>query len=200
MIGANQDARASSIASAVLDTNQNARASSIASRFRAIEAARREKRLCLDALARWAGVASSTYNRALRGICLPSSRTLDKLEAALAGGRPKLSAPDLHTIFRGYLVTAAHALGLDPEVVTASDPGRRATNDPVWARCAHARALAVYCMGMEHGLGPSALGRAAGVTKQAVSIMLKRVEDLRDDPAVDALVEKAGRLISGRAA
>ena len=70
----------------------------------------------------------------------------------------------------------------------------RITNKlPAFVKTVEGRAI----RGMNDAL-TAGTAEAAGMTKQAVSECLKRVEDLRDDPAIDALVERVSRLISGR--
>lgn len=100
--------------------------------------------------------------------------------------------------YRGFLAVLAREQGLDPEAVAASQPSLSKVSDPAWLAAARVRALAVYCTCVELDVPGRRVAQAAGMTKQAVSECLKRVEDLRDDPAIDALVERVSRLISGR--
>lgn len=131
-------------------------------------------------------------------------RTLQKLAAALQGGRPlprsRAEACELlAATYRGYAALIARELGADPQKVLDSDPASRATASAEWALAAKVRALAVYCVVIEFAVPAARVAAAIGVTRAAASQMLRRVEDFRDDASVDALVERVGRLISGRA-
>jgi hypothetical protein len=148
-----------------------------------------------------AGIALTTYNRARRGR-IPRARTLKALENALRG-KVRVRRPDRRDVplaYNGHVAELCRRLGADAEKVLESDPGQRANSDPAWAAAARIRALAVYCTAIEFDVPAAAVARAIGVTRAAASAMLRRVEDLRDDPEIDALVERAGMLISGRAA
>lgn len=173
--------------------------------FSEIEAARVRGRISCRGLAQSAGVVVDVYYRARAGKTRPTKRTLGRLEKAL-GGAPRRRSVGTRNVepmlilstFRGWAAHFAGKLGVDPATALASDPGLRANSDPAWRLAAQVRELAAYCTVTELDLGAARVARAIGVTRAAVSLMLRRVEDQRDDPTVEEMVEAAARLISGR--
>lgn len=176
--------------------------------FSDIERARVENGIGVLAFCRAAGINYSVWHRAKRRGWQPRGLTLKRMETALLAanrrpskGRAAPVRPDLiAALYRAYVVTIAKARGLDPAAVLASDPGLRATLCAAWQQAAEIRAMAVYCTCIELDLQGAQVARALGLTRQAVSLMLRRVEDFRDDPLLDQLIEHSGALISGRAA
>lgn len=171
--------------------------------FMEIDRKRKASRRTVCALCREANIPVSTWWRVATGKKKAwRASTVRRLEAALAaqpGGRVKRVDTDLAlAAYRGHVAAISARLGIDPAEVVASIPSRSATQDPQWALAARVRALAIYCTVIEFNLPGAVLARAIGMTKQAVSWNLKRVEDLRDDPTVDQIIESVGRLIAAR--
>jgi transcriptional regulator with XRE-family HTH domain len=171
--------------------------------FQEIDARRKAKGIPAPVLCERAGIDYSTYHRGMRSTRQPRAATLAKLAAAL--DRDCLPTPARSTdaalilaTYRGWAAWFAAQTGIDAAGALASDPRLRANASPQWRRAAQVRELAVYCTVTELDLGGARVARAIGVTRAAVSLMLRRVEDARDDPSVDAMVEAAARLISGR--
>ncbi len=155
-------------------------------------------------LALRAGTKPDVYYRAARGKVVPRARTLRRWAMALALPEPSARAvPDMTqalilATFRGFAAHFAALHGLDAATALASDPGLRANASASWRDAARVRELAVYCTVTELNLSGSKVAAAIGLTKQAVSLMLRRVEDLRDQPVWDAQIAAAAALISGR--
>jgi transcriptional regulator with XRE-family HTH domain len=173
--------------------------------FQEIEALRRRGGLTVNELCRRACVWPSTYRRSLARTHAPHGRTLARLEAALGQrGRPKRPSSDnselVLSAYRGWAAHFASLLRIDVGRALASDPGLRANASAEWRQAAQVRELAVYCVVTELNLGGAKVARAIGVTRAAVSLMLRRVEDARDDPTLSEMIEQAAALISGRAA
>lgn len=170
--------------------------------FEEIDAQRRRIGVSVPELCRRAKVNYSTWWRATTGRKSPRPSTLVRLRRGLnapaSPRRPRDNATLILTTFRGYAAHFAILLGADPAIALASEPGKRSNASPAWRLAAEVRELAVYCTVVELDLRGAPVARAIGVTKAAVSQMLRRVEDDRSDPKVDAMVEAAGRLISGR--
>ncbi len=171
--------------------------------FQSIDQERVANNLSVRAVCKFAGVPITTYWRIATGRARPRPATLWRLQDAIKVARKgdrQAAAPKslLVGTYRGFLALIAREQGLDPEAVAASQPSLSKVSDPAWLAAARVRALAVYCTHVELGVPGRRVAEAAGMTKQAVSECLKRVEDLRDDPAIDALVERVSRLISGR--
>jgi transcriptional regulator with XRE-family HTH domain len=174
--------------------------------FPTIDAKRKAAGFTVAALCRKAQVPISTYWRVAKGRKKRwRDATVEKFQAALVGqscpGRaPEPTAPPDHlaSIYRAYVAILSPELGADPETVLASDPSLRATSSPQWREAARVRAIAVYCVSIELAVPAARVAAAIGVTRAAASAMLRRVEDFRDDPEIDALVERVGKLVSGR--
>lgn len=177
--------------------------------FANIDAQRRAAGMTVAGLCRKARVPISTYwriakrrNKQWRGA------TVEKFQVALASstaapppGTPKARRDDgslILSLYRAYAALIAREIGADASSVLASDPSLRATSSPEWQAAARIRALAVYCVSIELSVPAARVAVAIGVTRQAASLMLRRVEDFRDDPEIDALVERVGKLVSGR--
>jgi hypothetical protein len=153
-------------------------------------------------LCRRAHVPVSTYWRVATGRKKGWwPQTIKKLEAALDGRDLPRTRADadrvIGDLFRAYVVIFAKELGHAEEVL-GSDPQARANLDAQWRANAYVRALAVYCVTVELGVSGARVGRAIGLTRAAVSQINRRVQDFRDDPKIDALLERVGSLVSNR--
>ena len=171
--------------------------------FPEIDAARRRAKLSARELCARAGVHCYVYYRARLGQTRPRASTLARLRTGLERGAPKLSKRNdadavIRATFRGWCAYFAVRLGIDVAKTLGSDPKLRANASLEWRQAARARELSVYCTVTELDLPGARVARAIGVTRAAVSLMLRRVEDTRDDPAIEAMVEEAARLMSGR--
>jgi hypothetical protein len=140
-----------------------------------------------------AGVATSVFFEGLNGKTNMRPETLAKLNAAI--GRFKMAfAGDAgpmscHAAYRVSLVYAAAELKQNPKTALASDPSRKATSDPDWLAAAEVRRLAFWIATRMLGFNGSEVGRAAGVTRAAVSEAIKKIEDARDhDRQLDKLL------------
>lgn len=133
-----------------------------------------------------AGVGVRTFYDALQGTYTVRPDTLSKLNLALA--RFKMSyAGDpgpisVHACYRAALVIAAFQLKADARAVMFSDPGRKATADDEWRDASRVRQLAFWIANGLLGFPQADIARAAGVTRQAVS---KAIEKLEDDAGPD---------------
>jgi hypothetical protein len=167
-----------------------------------IENLRMAKGVSVNALCKKLGRAPGPYFRARSGRVKPRQPLLRLWRDAIEGKPlPKAKAVDkalIASTYRGFLAAISTEMQLDPKAVAASDPSLSRVSDPFWMAAARARAMAVYCTNIELGVPGTKVAEAAGMTKQAVSECLKRVEDLRDDPATDALVERVSQLLTGR--
>ncbi len=160
---------------------------------------RRAKGLSVFALCRAASVQPSTWWRLRTGRTARIRRgTVQKLLAALNDKPVERIALDDHhaprvirAIYRGHVLHIAALFGLRGEDVLDRPEARE-----FW----EVRALAMSCTSTDFGIRGADLARAIGVSKQVVSWNLKKAEDMRDDPKVDALVERMGRLIAAKEA
>jgi transcriptional regulator with XRE-family HTH domain len=147
-----------------------------------------------------AGVNHTVYWRALNGRVVVRRRTLDRLSAVLRGEELKRrQAVDFIALYRGVLAACSLFLGRDPVAIALADPkANRRGGAEEWSQAALARHVAVYIIQTEYCVTLATIGGVVGVTKQAVSKLLRRVEDLRDDPEFDALLNRAVIAISAR--
>lgn len=165
---------------------------------------RRALGIALHALLAAAGVGSRTWDYLRAGATVPQRRTLVKLSRALdqlAGAAPPPApAPAVVAAFwRAAVLFLAHEVGADPARALGDD-GQSCPQDPAWLAASRARQLAFYLAHVELRVSHSALAVAVGTTKQRVHKAVNRVEDLRDDDAIDALLERTSAFLSGRAA
>ncbi len=105
--------------------------------------------------------------------------------ARRARGLPELVA----STHRGYLAFFAGRLGFDALRVVERPKARA-----YWK----VRALALSATSVHHDIGASELARSVGESKQIVHWNLRKAEDMRDDPEIEALMREAARLIAGR--
>jgi transcriptional regulator with XRE-family HTH domain len=156
------------------------------------------------ALCRKAQVQPGTYYRLKTGKHAAKRRTLQRLAAALeAGPAPDRKAPApevLRQHFNLMLNTCAQAAGIPVPDALNVNPHANRPRDLNWIAAMRVRQLAVYLVITEGNVRGAELARAIGTTKQAVSKALRAVEDRRDDPALDRLLEIVAELLRGNPA
>lgn len=172
-----------------------------AARLTAIERQRRQAGLSQAELCAAADLSSEWYRTVLAAPQLARSSVLARLEAALRrlAGAGRDAAPLAAAVYAACLALAAMECGLDPAAVRAADPRRGATADPAWRQAALARQVALYAMNTMFGLRQRLIAAAAGLTPAAVCLALRSIEDRRDDAAMEALLVRLERLLTGAA-
>lgn len=141
-------------------------------------------------IARAAGINTTYLSDLVAGRRSPGAATIGKLRRAtphLKQGQNRQSA-ELSIKYRFALVVTAQALRLDPVMVQASIPSAKRAANMEWRGAAFARWLAWYLLNSSFGLCQADVARAAGVTKQAVSLAMGKIEERRDEPEFDALL------------
>lgn len=167
----------------------------------ALNARRAAQGVRIKDLCHAASVGAQTYWRMVRGLAEPQRRTLVKLERALdriERGAPLEQPP--HIIASFWCVATlffAAELDVSPDIALAPD-GASCPEDPVWLAGSRARQLGFYLTNTELGVSVTQLAKACGTTKQRVHKAVNRIEDLRDDPAIDQLLDRASVHLSGR--
>lgn len=91
------------------------------------------------------------------------------------------------------LHAAAQAFGVSPVVIAGAPFG------PHGGKAARARDFAIYLLSVEGNFGLAAAGRIVGISKQGVQKVVRRVELMRDDPALDGRVSEAETIMRGAA-
>lgn len=132
--------------------------------------------LCVQAAVGWA-----TWYAVQEGKQAPRADTLARLDAALnrfrlaTKGDPGPLA--VHSTYRTAMVLAATHLKTDARTALKADPAQKATSNAEWMKTAQVRRLAFWiCHGLL-GFKVTAIAKAAGVSKQAVSIGIQEIED-----------------------
>lgn len=80
----------------------------------------------------------------------------------------------------------------------AADPHANRPRDLNWLAAMHVRQVAIYVLNTEAAVRGADLAKALGVSKQAISKTLKAMEDKRDEPAFDALLNRVHELMNAR--
>lgn len=131
-----------------------------------------------------AGVGTRTWYDAIEGTKEARPATLAKLNLALQRYRLAYAGDTGPLTVRGAyiaaLMLAAQMLKSDAKAALFSDPARKATGDPQWLAAARVRRLAFWMANGLMGFKVSEIGRAAGLTKQAVSKAITDVGDSTD--------------------
>ena len=140
-----------------------------------------------------AGVGTTTWFEAMRGDKQMRPDTLAKLKAALDRFKRAFTGDpgplSVHSAVKMCLLYAATELRHSPKAVLAADPARKATSDPAWKAAAEARWVAWWIATRMLGISGADVGRAAGVSRAAVSEAVKQIEDARDeDKQLDRLL------------
>ena len=170
--------------------------------FGRLEKKRCELGVSIEVLAAAAEISWRTYERARAGERV-TARTLKKLGRALRAlerrrPAPKLDRPGAARVaYRGSLAVLAAMAGLDAAAIAAVDPRVPKPASAVWNAAIALQQRAVYLAVTEFGLPITLAAGAAGITKQGVSLWVRRVEDARDDPALDALLTRAAEFMAG---
>ena len=149
-----------------------------------------------------AHVSRPTWYRVRSGEVTPQRRTLVKLSRALdrLAGAPVEEEPALPMVaafWRAAVWFLAHELGADP-ARALDDAGQSCPQDPDWLKASRARQLAFYLAHTELSVSHSTLAAAVGTSKQRVHKAVMRVEDLRDELDLDALLDRASATLAGR--
>lgn len=163
----------------------------------AVEGARINAGLSRVALATAAGMTERRYRRIL-STQRARPETVAKLQGAVGLARRKAGAGprDMIALRAGAAALVASFYG-----VTAADalaaPGEERTGDARWLAAARARQAAIYLVHVTLACSQAELGRAFGVSKVAIHLAVRAVEDRRDDPAFNSLLTDAERLLGG---
>jgi hypothetical protein len=146
----------------------------------------------LQAIARVTELHPNYLSGVVSGQRKPSRATLGKLRLGLARLKARQMDGTFNdvTAYRAVLGLCALRLGADPGAVQASEPDAKQTQNLDWLAAAKARRLAQYLLSITLGASQAEVARIVGVTRQAVSLACREVEDWRDDPAKDALISE----------
>lgn len=157
----------------------------------AIDKKRAERNIPHDQFAQRAGISIWTWRDLRRGSHGPSPTTLRKLNAALEG---QVAPPSPPAVIKSYhrlvMRMLAQAKGLDPDAVAAVDLSTQRPQVPAWLEAARINNMAIYLTTVELQVENADFARALGISREAVRKARNKVEDLRDDPAIDELLTR----------
>lgn len=162
--------------------------STVSIRFAALDARRRAASIPLARLCAEGRIAERSYRNWLRGVTCPrpsSLRALDRALRRLAGEAMRDAPATRLALYRALVALVAAGEGLSPVQVLAANPQANAKGDAAWMRAAEVRHRAIYLLVTSHNMRMSQAAECAGISKQAVSKILRAVEDDRDDPDLD---------------
>ncbi len=103
-------------------------------------------------------------------------------------------------IYGGFLAQVSPFFKVTPDQVRAQNPRAATTADKTWSAIAHARQTAVYLTHAVGGIPQRTIARAIGLTEAAVCKAIQSIEDRRDDPALDRMIDQAAKAVAGRVA
>lgn len=175
-------------------------------RIKVLEELRKKSSITIASLCATAGVSVDTYHRLRRHPDQARSLTIDRLADALkklrSGNRldPADRVVTVELIYGGFLAQVAPFFKVTPEQVRAQNPRAATTADKAWSTVAHARQTAVYLTHVFGGVPQRAIARAIGLTEAAVCKAIQSIEDRRDDPKLDRMIDQAAKAVAGRVA
>lgn len=101
--------------------------------------------------------------------------------------------------FCGFLAVVCHRRGLDfSAVMQQLARSGTLTLDTEWRAASQAREIAIYLASVICNLRNASLHRALGLSRPAVTLALRRVEDRRDDPEFDAEIRALVMIMTGK--
>jgi hypothetical protein len=101
--------------------------------------------------------------------------------------------------FCGFLAVVCHRRGLDfGAVMQQLARSGTLTLDTEWCAASQAREIAIYLASVICNLRNASLHRALGLSRPAVTLALRRVEDRRDDPEFDAEIRALVMIMTGK--
>lgn len=176
-----------------------------AQKLSAADTARQLAGLSIEQVAVEAGFSASTYRRWRRRRVAPDfaiarlAAAIKRLSRADAAGNGADVAALVEATYGGFLAAVCAQLRLDVATVRVADPSLGQNTGSGGVAASRARQLAIYLTNTALGVRQCVLARVIGITPAGVCIALRNIEDMRDDPAFDALVEAAARQVTGRA-
>lgn len=126
-----------------------------------------------------------------------AKRALDRLDGARGVAEGLVAHAVAQRVYHQMLALSAYTLQVPIELVRAlapADAPRGVVADDATRQAHKARALAVYLCHVQIGIKQRALVQVLKIDKAAVSRIISRMEDMRDDPAFDGLLARMAQL------
>lgn len=163
-----------------------------------IERRRREAGLSQADLCARARIELNNWQKLIRGSHAPSAGTLKKLTAALSSGASPVQPPSvIKAWYRLVMILLAQARGLDGDAVLATDFSVQRPMDRIWREAARIRGFAIYLTAVELQVENVDIAAALACSREAIRKARSKVEDMRDDPEIDGLLERIARQARG---
>ena len=168
-----------------------------------IERSSAEHGLSIASICATAKVRVRQWYRWRSGQAMPRPSSLRRMEKAIAQhaqlqarlDRGEGALPSV--AYRMLLVTLAKDAGLDVTMVLTDDPREQDKQSPMRAAASLCRQRALYLIVTELNVPLVVAAGFAGISKQAVSKSLRQIEESRDDPAINAMLDGMALLIHG---
>ncbi|WP_139229323.1 hypothetical protein [Cohaesibacter marisflavi] len=151
-----------------------------------------------------ANVRVRQWYRWRAGQAIPRPSSLRRMERAIAQKAHEAKRAALYdralstTAYRMLLARLADVAGLNVALVLADNPQAQDKQSPARAAASRCRQRALYLIVTELNVPLVMAAGVAGISKQAVSKSLRQIEESRDDPAIDHLLdEMAGEIHGG---
>lgn len=167
-----------------------------------VDRRRKDLHVTIARLCAAAGIHGDTYEDARAGRSKVRASTVARLERALealsAGEAPAAKLSLCQAYLRSITVQLAVKTGWDPELMLTQDFSSENTEDPVWLQASRLRRCAVYLVVEGLRLGKADIGRAVGVSRQAIHKSVAAIEAERErDAAFDALMSGMMLIVAG---
>lgn len=149
-----------------------------------------------DRFCRLAGISFWHWRDLRRGHARPRQSTIAKLHAVFDAPSDGEKPPQLVLGFhRLVMVLLAREQGLNEQQLLALDFSVQRPANADWLRAVRTRQMAIYITAVELQIGNAVLGRALGSTRANIKYARDRIEDLRDQPDIDALIARVSQLV-----
>lgn len=164
-----------------------------------------EQGFSIASICELAGVRDRQWYRWQAGQAMPRPSSLRRMERAIAQRTQEQKREELYqvslstTAYRMLLAQLADAAGLSVALVLTDNPQDQDKQSPARAAASLCRQRALYLIVTELNVPLVMAAGFAGISKQAVSKSLRQIEESRDDPDVDHLLDHMAGLIHGGA-
>ena len=169
----------------------------IDARITRINARRAEMVVSHEELCRRAAAGTRNWFRLLRGEQVPTDALVKRLETALTDPKPARPKQIIASYHRLVMILLATEQKFPVEKLMATDFSVQRPQVPDWLIAARIQNMAIYITTVELEVENADFARAVGITRQAVHKARNKVEDLRDDPAIDELLARVTLQVRG---
>lgn len=167
------------------------------SRVVAINKARIEAGFSHEQLCIRAQVSVRNWYRLLKGEQEPSAQVLGSLRKGLGEFTTAKPPQVIASYHRLVMMMLANELQFDVVALLQTDFSVQRPHVAQWLAAARIRNLAIYLTTVELEVENVEFARALGLSREAVRKARNKVEDLREDPATDDLLNRVAMMVRG---